>query len=418
MLKLSFDRPHQNILSDETRVLRIRLTPESARARRPLEVAVMLDASSSMRGTMFERAKEACGIVARSLRPEDRLSLGIFHGETLPIVNRVPGSEVAAVLDRALRDITTGYGTRIDLALDRLAAITDGHAASARLAVLVTDGYPYDAARRQVTDFSGLWRQADALAARGITLAAIGLGPASAFHSGLLFDLCELGGGAFLQAETGDALAGRLLELLAPAQAVVDTGATIRLRLAKDGRKEVHKNVRIDSACRIKPLYRKLTLSGSGDEWSALLGELEACDNDFLVRLFVPAPGDSWRQEAREVAHVSVDACGKRFEASATVNFTREFSLIEQKDSEVDDAHTEWLLNEMTHDLRRSNDPMRSVVLASEIEQLARRVGRLDLAEDAARISGDLKARGFAADDRLSRVYQAARSRKTSRRKG
>lgn len=424
MLKLSFDRPHQNILSDEARILRIRLTPESARARRALEVAVMLDASSSMRGTMFERAKQACGIVARALRPDDRLSLGIFHGETMPVVNRVPGSEAAGVLDRTLREVTTGYGTRIDLALDRLASMTEGHTTSARLAILVTDGFPYDGTRRQVTDFTGLWRQADALAARGVTLAAIGLGPATAFHSGLLFDLCERGGGAFLQAETAEALAGRLLELLAPAQSVVDTEATLCIRLAGDMRKKgqqagqaSHSKVRLDGACRIKPLYRKLPLSGGGDDWTAPLGELEAGDNDFLVRLFVPAPGDSWRQEPREVAHVTVDAFGKRFEASATINFTREWLLISQEDREVATEGKRWFRNELTHELRHSNDPMRSVVLAAEIEKLAREAGDLDVAEDAARISADLKSKGYAAEDRLSRVYQAARQRDTTRRR-
>ena len=68
------------------------------------------------------RLKAFARTVARTLRPADRLSCALFDGTLRPIAEGLTDHGIAERLEALLERSSTGYGTRLDLALDWLAA--------------------------------------------------------------------------------------------------------------------------------------------------------------------------------------------------------------------------------------------------------------------------------------------------------
>ena len=300
MLTLTWDRPHQRMDGAEQRYLRARVSPDGQLAGRPVDVLLLLDASSSMRGEPYRRAKIACELLARTLRPRDRLDCAVFHGEVRDVVTGLTGADKAETLKQALDETPTGYGTRIDLALDWLIRRATPRPGRMRLAVMVTDGVPYDAQRRPVTDFTGLRAQADALGRVGLVLNPIGLGPPEAFYSVLLHDLARRTQGRFLLAPTAEALEAVLIDALLPARDVVDESATLSVEPLLPG-------LRLDDVCRVLPSFARLSSTRESSGWRIPLGAIEGQGrNDFLLRCHVAGPGAIAPQGERRIARVTL----------------------------------------------------------------------------------------------------------------
>lgn len=139
--------------------------------RKPADIAIVLDTSSSMAGAKLAAARDAAvGFVELLDLPTDRAAVVTFHAGA-EVGQGLTGSRTALLA--ALDDTRTGEGTRIDLGL---AAATDELAGprarpdATAVIVLLTDGRPAPGTE------NALRLAAERAGSAGVTVFAIGLG--------------------------------------------------------------------------------------------------------------------------------------------------------------------------------------------------------------------------------------------------
>ncbi|HEV2067963.1 MAG TPA: VWA domain-containing protein [Thermomicrobiales bacterium] len=220
-LSARWERPVVASTGDRTALmLRITTGPAlvAAHERAPIDLAVALDRSGSMRGTIG-LAKEAVLIAIDHLDERDRIAVVAFDDrlETVqPLAFATP--EIKAALRAALASIDARGGTYLSggwlLAGQQLAAAERQTTGEGRVqrSLLVTDGR----ANVGITDGGELAHHAGQLRMRGISTSAIGLG--RGFDEFLLSGMVEAGGGAFAFAAQASELdrffAGEIGDLL------------------------------------------------------------------------------------------------------------------------------------------------------------------------------------------------------------
>jgi Ca-activated chloride channel family protein len=167
-------------------------TPPAERS--PVNLALAIDRSSSMRGPRMAQAiRAACEVVAK-LDDRDRLTVIAFDGSARIVFgpDRV-GEEERARLRRALAELDTGAGTNLAAAIRKGAdALKAGYVrgAVARL-ILLTDGQPSVG----VTDAEKLAALAEAEYKSGVPITAMGVG--EGFEDELLAEIARRGRGGF-----------------------------------------------------------------------------------------------------------------------------------------------------------------------------------------------------------------------------
>ena len=181
-LSLSADRL---ALLDTAQVLYVLLTLTSGgveRQRRPLNIGLVIDRSTSMRGERLEKVLTAVSLLLDKLAPDDALSLVSFSDRAEVVLPAVVlgaagednSRETAAAWrapHRSLRAITASGGTEIyqglQAGLDQVWPLA-GDGRTSHL-ILMTDGHTYG-------DTGDCLRLAERAAARGIGLTAFGIG--------------------------------------------------------------------------------------------------------------------------------------------------------------------------------------------------------------------------------------------------
>lgn len=173
-----------------------RLTADAAEAgeRAPINLALVIDRSSSMRGPRMAQAVRAAGQVVARLEARDRLTVVVFDAAARVVFGPDGMSEGNRdKLTRALADLETGVGTNlaagIKLGADKLRA---GYVRGAlsRL-ILLTDGQPSVG----VTDPERLSAIAAVEGQSGVSITAMGIG--EGFEEELLADMARRSGGGF-----------------------------------------------------------------------------------------------------------------------------------------------------------------------------------------------------------------------------
>lgn len=163
-------------------------------ARPPINLALVIDRSSSMRGPRLAQAVRAANEVVDRLDQRDRLTVIVFDGTARLVFGPDPVAPGARDrLVRSLASLDTGVGTNLAAAIkmggDKLRSgfVRGG---PARL-ILLTDGQPSVG----VTDPERLAELVAAEARGGITVTTMGVG--DGFEDALLADLAERGRGGF-----------------------------------------------------------------------------------------------------------------------------------------------------------------------------------------------------------------------------
>jgi Mg-chelatase subunit ChlD len=137
----------------------------------PVDVAVVIDASSSMQGEKVAAARGAArNFIGQLDLPRDRASVITFNSAA-HLLQPLTGDEAALLA--ALNTVATDVGTRIDLGLrEGYAQLTGaGRREADPLLVLLTDGRPDAGTAADAQLVARLARQ------HGVSLYAIGLGP-------------------------------------------------------------------------------------------------------------------------------------------------------------------------------------------------------------------------------------------------
>lgn len=173
---------------------RLEAAASPERDRPPVNLALAIDRSSSMRGPRLRQAIRAAAELLSRLEPTDRLTIVGFDSSARTLFgpeNMTP--EAAASARRALAELDSGVGTNLAAAIRKGGeAITSGfvRGAVARL-ILLTDGQPSVG----VTDASRLCRLVEKESERGVVTTTMGIG--EGFEDELLAEMASRGRGGF-----------------------------------------------------------------------------------------------------------------------------------------------------------------------------------------------------------------------------
>jgi len=160
---------------------------------RNLNICLAIDCSGSMQGEKIERAKESAIILARSLSPNDLISIVTFEYKVKVLLAPTSASEQDKI-ENVVRSITVGSATSLYGGLQKANDLASKNSKSGRITriVLMTDGLPTD--KENPKDYEKLCKE---IRKDGITVNPIGIG--DDYNDELLLRISDSGGGEWMQ---------------------------------------------------------------------------------------------------------------------------------------------------------------------------------------------------------------------------
>ncbi len=305
-------------------LLEAKPTAMMAQVRMPLNFALVLDHSGSMRGAKLKNVKEAVKMVIDRLEPSDYISVVIFDDTAQVIIPSMPANDptgMKAAIDR----IPDAGGTTMSLGMIQgLGELRRWNIPNAiNRMILLTDGVTYgdtDRCRQLARD----------AAAANIVINTLGIG--SDWDESLLDDIGQLSGGqpAEFIRNPSDAMT-LFQQQLQSAVAVAVRNATLTLRLPA--------GVTPRKAVKVLPLIRDVESGLSDRQVVISLGDLEK-DNaqSVLVELMIdPRPAGLFRIAQAELSYdVPVAGIvGERIREDVKVTFTADANEAAQVNATV-----------------------------------------------------------------------------------
>jgi Ca-activated chloride channel family protein len=231
----------------------------SAPDRMPVNLALVIDRSSSMRGPRIGQAVRAAREVVERLDERDRLALVLFDGTARIAFGpaHITDATRAEMLE-AIADLQTGLGTNLAAGWKKgVEAVASGfvRGAVARV-VLLTDGQ----ASVGITDAARLAELAQEEAVRGVTTTCMGIG--EGFDDELLSEIARRGRGGFYYLATPESIPAAFGSELAGVFAIA--ARDIELKLVPD-----------DDVVSVEVLHR-LPARPAGDGLIVQLGDVAA----------------------------------------------------------------------------------------------------------------------------------------------
>ena len=272
-------------------LLETKPTSMMAQVRMPLNFALVIDHSGSMKGAKLRNVKEAVKMVIDRLEPTDYISVVIFDDTAQVIIPSMPSNDkpgMKAAIDR----IMDAGGTTMSLGMIQgLGELRRWNIPNAvNRMILLTDGVTYgdtDRCRQLARD----------AAAGGIAIYPLGIG--SDWDEGLLDDIGQLSGGMPAEFIRTPADAMTIFEQqLQSAVAVAVRNASVTLRLPA--------GVTPRKAVKVLPLIRDIDQSSLSDRQVVVqLGDLEKdTSQSVLVELMIdPRPAGLFRIAQAELTY-------------------------------------------------------------------------------------------------------------------
>jgi Ca-activated chloride channel homolog len=198
----------------------------SAPDRTPVNLALVIDRSSSMRGPRLTQAIRAAREVATRLNERDRFALIVFDSSARIAFG--PANMTAEARQQAiavLADLPTGLGTNLAAGWKKgVEAVSSGfvRGAIARVAML-TDGQPSVG----VTDARRLSELAEIECSRGVTTTTMGIG--ENFDDELLSEIARRGGGGFYYLATPESIPAAFGSELSGVFSIVATSSELKM---------------------------------------------------------------------------------------------------------------------------------------------------------------------------------------------
>ena len=112
---------------------------------RNLNICLAIDSSGSMQGEKIEQAKESAIILARSLSPNDLISIVTFEYKVKVLLAPTPASEQQKI-ESVIQSISVGSATALYGGLQKAYELASKNSQAGRITriVLITDGIPTD----------------------------------------------------------------------------------------------------------------------------------------------------------------------------------------------------------------------------------------------------------------------------------
>jgi len=272
-------------------LLEAKPTALMAQVRMPLNFALVIDHSGSMKGAKLRNVREAVKMVIDRLEPSDYISVVIFDDTAQVIIPSMPANDkpgMKAAIDR----IQDAGGTTMSLGMIQgLGELRRWNIPNAvNRMILLTDGVTYgdtDRCRQLARD----------AAASGISIYPLGIG--SDWDEGLLDDVGQLSGGLPAEFIKSPADAMAIFEQqVQSAVAVAIRNATVTLRLPT--------GVTPRKAVKVLPLIRDVDASSLSDRQVVInLGDLEKeTAQSVLIELMIdPRPAGLFRIAQAELTY-------------------------------------------------------------------------------------------------------------------
>lgn len=159
---------------------------------RNLNICLAIDCSGSMQGEKIERAKESAIVLARSLSPNDLISIVTFEYKVKVLLAPTSASEQDKI-ENVIRSITVGSATSLYGGLQKANDLASKNSKSGRITriVLMTDGIPTD--KENPKDYEKLCKE---IRKNGITVNPIGIG--DDYNDELLLRISDAGRGEWM----------------------------------------------------------------------------------------------------------------------------------------------------------------------------------------------------------------------------
>ena len=300
-------------------------TAMMAQVRMPLNFAIVLDHSGSMRGAKLKNVKEAVKMVIDRLEPSDYISVVIFDDTAQVIIPSMPANDpigMKAAIDR----IPDAGGTTMSLGMIQgLGELRRWNIPNAvKRMILLTDGVTYG-------DTDRCRQLAREAAANSVAIYPLGIG--SDWDEALLDDIGQMSGGMPAEFIKSPADAMSIFEQqLQSAVAVAVRNATLTLRLPA--------GVTPRKAVKVLPIIRDVDSSSLSDRQVVVqLGDLEKdTPQSVLVELMIdPRPAGLFRIAQAELSYdvPIANLIGERIRDDIKVTFTTDANEASQVNATV-----------------------------------------------------------------------------------
>ncbi|PRY21279.1 secreted protein with Ig-like and vWFA domain [Aliiruegeria haliotis] len=183
---------------------------EKIEERKPLNIALVIDASGSMSGGKLEAAKDAArGLISR-MNEGDRISLVSFADDVITHVDAVSvtpeaireiDNELMRLQTRGCTNLSEGWFTGVDCA----GRVAERDPEMRARVIILSDGH----ANRGISNAMELAEHAGQLRTRGVITSTLGIG--DGYDEQLLQGIAEHGGGRMHDAELADEISSVLL---------------------------------------------------------------------------------------------------------------------------------------------------------------------------------------------------------------
>jgi Ca-activated chloride channel family protein len=301
-------------------LLEAKTTDVMAQVRMPLNVALVIDHSGSMKGAKLYNVREAVKTVIDNLEPTDYISVVIFDDTAQVIIPSMPANDkpgMKAAIDRIQDAGGTTMSLGMELGLNELRRWNIPNAV--KRMILLTDGVTYGDTQK----CRMLAREA---AAQGVTISTLGIG--QDWDEALLDDIGTLSGGnpsEFIR-NPSDAMS-IFQQQYQSAVAVAVRNAVLTLRLPT--------GVTPRKAVKVLPLIRDVDPSALSDRQVVVpLGDLEKdTPQSVLVELMIdPRPAGLFRIAQAELSYdvPIANLIGERVRDEIKVTFTNDANLASQ----------------------------------------------------------------------------------------
>ena len=189
----STNRTHVKTGTDPVVFLTIDLFEDQATVVQPkrLNICLAIDCSGSMHGEKIEQAKQSALILARSLSPNDLISVVSFERKVRVELSPTPASDIDKI-EHVIQSIKLGSATSLYGGIKQAQKIVSENSQStvSRI-VLLTDGVPTD--NENTDDYVD---RCNEIRTNGVTISPIGLG--AKYNEDLLLQMADAGGGEWV----------------------------------------------------------------------------------------------------------------------------------------------------------------------------------------------------------------------------
>lgn len=209
-LKMETKLSHKNLPKNSTTELfaTVRITggeAQATEARAPLNVALVIDRSTSMSGGRLEQAKNASIMFLRGLQASDRLAIVSYGSDVSTVMESALATPAnKELMEMAIQRIELSGATNLSGGLDRGVELIAPHRRDETVnrLLLLSDGH----ANNGITSVHGLANLAKTTLEKGISISTMGIG--LDYNEELMTQVAVNGAGNYYFVENAEALAG------------------------------------------------------------------------------------------------------------------------------------------------------------------------------------------------------------------